>query len=282
MKIAYVTDSGTGLSIEEIAKDGIISIPLQITDGVSTYQDLETMTYDQCVKALDEKKVLKTSQPSPGLIEECFISLKEQGVDLILCVPICSGLSSTAATMSAIAHDLDIKIITVDTYTTGRLQYYLLKRIQTAYEEGKTDLEVRVIAEEIINSCDTLVLPEDLSTLARGGRLTPFAAKMAKLLKISPVLHLNKETGGHIDMIEKVRTKRKQLNYAVEYMTKSPIDKDWLIKVYHTDDLESAEKLVDRLQEIYPDTSIELLHQINPVSAQAGLGTICIQYFKQV
>ena len=41
MKIAYVTDSGTGKSITELAKDGIISIPLQITDGKTTYQDME-------------------------------------------------------------------------------------------------------------------------------------------------------------------------------------------------------------------------------------------------
>lgn len=32
MKIAYVTDSGTGKSIAEMAKDGIISVPLQISD----------------------------------------------------------------------------------------------------------------------------------------------------------------------------------------------------------------------------------------------------------
>ena len=30
MKIAYVTDSGTGKSITELAKDGIISIPVAL------------------------------------------------------------------------------------------------------------------------------------------------------------------------------------------------------------------------------------------------------------
>lgn len=282
MKIAYVTDSGTGRSIEEMAKDGIISIPLQITDGISTYQDMETFTYDKCVDELKSKKVLMTSQPSPGLVEECFTSLKEQGVELIIAVPICNGLSSTASTMTAIANSLDMRIITVDTYATGELEYYLINRLKKAYEEGKSDLEVKLLFDEVINSADTLVLPDDLSHLARGGRLTPLASKMAKLLRISPVLHLCKETGGHIDMLEKVRTKRKALAYAVEHMKKSDIDENWIIHIFHTDDLESAEKFKEQVQEEFPNTTIEIHKQINPVSAQAGLKTICVQYFKQV
>ncbi len=282
MKIAYVTDSGTGYSISEMAELGIISIPLQITDGVLTYQDMETFTYDDCVQALKEKKVLMTSQPSPGLVEECFTSLKEQGVDLIIAVPICNGLSSTASTMTAIANSLDLRIITVDTYATGQLEYYLINRLKKAYEEGKSDLEVKLLFDEVIHSADTLVLPEDLSHLARGGRLTPLASKMAKLLRISPVLHLSVETGGHIDMLEKVRTKRKALAYAIDHMKKSPIDDSWIIHIFHTDDLETAESFKEQVQAEFANTEIRIHNQINPVSAQAGLGTICVQYFKQV
>lgn len=57
MKIAYITDSGTGKSISELAKDGIISIPLQITDGKTTYQDMENFDKNDCIKALGEKSI---------------------------------------------------------------------------------------------------------------------------------------------------------------------------------------------------------------------------------
>ena len=97
MKIAYVTDSGTGYSIEELARDGIISIPLQIFDGETTYQDMENLNRNQCIELLKQEKVLKTSQPSPGLVEEAFTSLKNQGTDLIIAVPICNGLSGSAS-----------------------------------------------------------------------------------------------------------------------------------------------------------------------------------------
>ena len=43
MKIAYVTDSGTGKSISENAANGIVSLPLQISDEKITYQDRDTL-----------------------------------------------------------------------------------------------------------------------------------------------------------------------------------------------------------------------------------------------
>ena len=67
MKIAYVTDSGTGKSIAEMAKDGIISVPLQISDEKNTYQDLENLSKSDLIHLLEEEHVFKTSQPSPGL-----------------------------------------------------------------------------------------------------------------------------------------------------------------------------------------------------------------------
>ena len=80
MKIAYVTDSGTGKSIAEMAKDGIISVPLQISDEKNTYQDLENLSKSDLIHLLEEEHVFKTSQPSPGIIQECFESLKKQGL----------------------------------------------------------------------------------------------------------------------------------------------------------------------------------------------------------
>jgi len=38
MKVAFVTDSGTGKSIHEYAEQGIISLPLQISVDDKTYQ----------------------------------------------------------------------------------------------------------------------------------------------------------------------------------------------------------------------------------------------------
>ena len=176
MKVAFVTDSGTGKSIHEYAEQGIISLPLQISVDDKTYQDMETLNRNDCIRLMKEEKVLTTSQPSAGIIEECFESLKDQGVELIIAVPICNGLSGTISTMTAIANSLDIKIICIDTYVTAVVQDYLITNIKKWYDEGKSHLEIQILVEKIINSTNTLLIPETLDQFIRGGRMTPLAA----------------------------------------------------------------------------------------------------------
>lgn len=280
MKIAYVTDSGTGRSIADLAEDGIISIPLQISDETKTYQDMETMSKNDCIAGLMEGHAYTTSQPSPGLIEECFTSLKKQGVQLIIAVPICNGLSGTISTMTAIANDLDMHIICIDTYVTAVVQDYLIHRIKQLYEEGKSDLEIKLIVDQIIDSCDTLIVPKTLKQFVRGGRLTPRAARLAGLLRIIPVLRINKSTAGRIDQLEKVRTFKRALNRVVDIIGESNPDAKTSITIAHVHNIEDAENLYHQMQERFPNAKIQVIELCNVVACHSGLGCIAIQCFK--
>lgn len=280
MKIAYVTDSGCGRSISELAEEGIISVPLQITDGADTYQDLETIDRNRCIKLVDEGHVLRTSQPSPGLIEECFESLKEQGTDLIIAVPICNGLSGTISTMTAIAQELDMKIICVDTYVTSELQYYLIRRIKEMYEAGMSDMEVKLRTDEIINSANTLIMPRNLDSLVRGGRLTPVAAGFAKLLKIVPILKINKSTAGRIDSVANVRTYRKAVARITELIRADHPDSSYRLYIAHSGAIDAAMDLYHKFEEEFPGVQIQVIELVNPVAVHTGRDCICIQYFK--
>lgn len=283
MKIAYVTDSGTGKSIAEMAKDGIISVPLQISDEKNTYQDLENLSKSDLIHLLEEEHVFKTSQPSPGIIQECFESLKKQGVDLIIAVPICNGLSGTISTMTTIAKSLDLNIITVDCYVTAIVQEYLIKRIKKAHEENVNDLEIQLITNEVIDSCNTLIIPENLDQLIRGGRMTPLAAKLGKLLKIAPVLQINKATSGRIDTLQKVRTFRKALEKAMDQMEIDHVNQgdDWHVAIAHVNNISEAQSLYRKMSDRFPKAEIEVIELCSPVAAHTGLGAICIQYFRK-
>lgn len=283
MKIAYVTDSGTGKSIQQLADEGIISVPLQISDETHTYQDMENLSNQDLIHLLHEGHVFKTSQPSPGIIQECFESLKAQGVDLIIAVPICNGLSGTISTMTTIAQSLDIPIITVDTYVTAVVQEYLIKRIKKAHEEGISDLQIQLITNDVIDSCNTLVIPETLDQLIRGGRMTPIAAKLGKLLKIAPVLQINKQTSGRIDTLQKVRTFRRALEKAIEQLEHDGVatGNDWYIAIAHVDNQKEALSLKEKMSAKFPNAEIEVIPLCSSVAAHTGLGAICLQYFKK-
>ena len=282
MKIAYVTDSGTGKSISELAADGIISVPLQITEGSTTYQDMENYNKNDCIQDLLKEKTMSTSQPAYGVVEECFRSLKSQGAELIIAVPICNGLSGTISTMTSVAASLNMRIICVDTYVTAVVQEYLIKRIKKAYEEGKSDLEIKLICDEVIASANTILVPSDLNHLVRGGRLTPLAAMMAGFLKIVPVLRINKATGGRIDTCDKVRTYRKAMSRVIEIIKKDPIDENYSITIAHVNDVKNAMSFYHMIQEAFPKASTQVIELCNVVACHTGLGCQAIQYFKQV
>jgi len=285
MKIAYVTDSGTGKSISDLAKDGIISLPLQISDENNTYQDMETLKTSDNIRLLKEGHVMKTSQPSYGLIEECFTSLKDQGVDLIIAVPICNGLSGTISTMTAVANELGMRIITVDTYVTAVVQDYLIHYIKQEFEKGTPEMEIMVHIEEIINSTNTLVIPEHLDQLVRGGRISPAVGKIAKLLRISPVLHINKSTGGRNDVLTKVRTFRRALDEGMNQMERDGVNDGsdkWNVTIAHVNNISTAQDLYRKMHERFPHAQIQIIDLCNAVACHTGLGAICLQWFKMV
>ena len=280
MKVAFVTDSGTGKSIHEYAEQGIVSLPLQISVDDTTYQDMETLNRNDCIRLMKEGKALTTSQPSAGIIEECLESLKAQGVELIIAVPICNGLSGTISTMTAIANSLDIKIICIDTYVTAVVQDYLITHIKKWYEEGKSHLEIQILVENIINSTNTLLVPETLDQFIRGGRMTPLAAKLGKLLKIIPVLQINKKTAGKVDTLTKVRTFRKALSTAVDEIAKDNPDENTLITIAHVANVSEAMNLYHTMTERFPTAKIQVIELPNAIAVHTGIGCIAIQYFK--
>ena len=135
MKIAFVTDTGTGQHPDYWKEKGIYCLPLQITcDGESKDEYVE-ITYPEVIQKLHEKKVLKTSLPSLGKIQDCFEELKNEGYDTIFAVPICRGLSGTLDSMEMIANQLEMKFVGVDCYCTAHFQgvvlrYYFFHHLQ--------------------------------------------------------------------------------------------------------------------------------------------------------
>ena len=110
MKTAFVTDSGCGKSVEQLMADGIYSVPLQVSYDGKNFHDQEDITIDEAYALMKDGKMLSTSLPSLGKIEELFSKLKEEGYERIFAVPICSGLSGTINAMAMCCEQLGIVI----------------------------------------------------------------------------------------------------------------------------------------------------------------------------
>ena len=182
MKTAFVTDSGCGKSVEQLMADGIYSVPLQVSYDGKNFHDQEDITIDEAYALMKDGKMLSTSLPSLGKIEELFSKLKEEGYERIFAVPICSGLSGTINAMAMCCEQLGIVFEYVDCHVTAVVQEYMIKVAKALFEDGKSMEEIKAVLGRIVDTTNTILLPNDLQHLKRGGRVKPLDATHGGLL----------------------------------------------------------------------------------------------------
>lgn len=280
MKVAFVTDSGTGQDVATLKKQGIFSVPLQINCGNENFQDLEDISLDEIYEKMKEGYLLSTSLPSPGKIEAVFQSLKDEGYTNIFAVPICSGLSGTANTMQMIAEQIGITFDYVDCYVTAIAQHYMITLAKKLYDEGTSYDDMKHILENIVDTTDTLLLPNDLDHLSRGGRLTPLAAKLGGLLKIKPILRINKKTGGKIDSIGKARTMNRAMENVINILKEENINDEYAITIAHADDEVAGNIYLEKMKEAFPHAHINIIKLVSVVGVHTGRGCQAVQVYK--
>lgn len=281
MKIAVVTDSGSNIYHQGIEMEGLYKLPLQITDGAETFLEGETITIDQTYQLIAEKKTLMTSLPPLGRIEELFAELKEQ-YDGIFAVPICPGLSGTLGAMQSAAMTVGIPFDFIDCYSTASNELHLAICARKMFDEGKSVKQVREILQAAAQDSVTLIIADDLPHLARNGRVTPLAASIGGLFKIKPVLIVNKQTNGKIDVYEKVRTMSRAFESVITYFKHMGVDEHHLICVAHVWAEEPGKVLLARIREEFPNTEMFFVPLISTVGVNTGLGCVACQAIRKV
>lgn len=279
MKTAFVTDSGSGISPEFWKKNGIYSLPLQLSSGAETFHENETISHADVIERLKNDEVLKTSMPSFGRIQDLFDSLKEDGYEAVFAVPICKGLSGTLEAMESAANQAGLVFYGFDCYSTAVLQAHCILEAKKLYDEGKSIEDILAELENVAKSADTILLCSDLQHMKRGGRLTPMAAALGGLLKIKPILHDNIETGGRVDVLDKVRTMSRAQDRVIDRMKKIGVTPDYDITVAHVDVLEDAEAYAKKISAAFDGAKVRVIDLVSAVSAHTGLGCLAVQVF---
>lgn len=281
MKVAIVTDSGSGLSKIEGERSGVFVLPLQVTIGTKNELEGVTISTNDVYAHVAADEDVKTSLPPAGMIEELFLELKKD-YDMIFAVPICKGLSSTIPTMEMIAHQHEIPFDYVDCYSTFYIERYLAFKAKEMFDKGMACEEVKKKLEASAALSDTMIIPNDLNHLAKSGRITNTVALLGGLLKIKPVLHLDKSTAGRIDNMDKVRTMRKAISRCIEVMKEKQVDESYIIMCGHIYDEETGKEAYEMMKEAFPNNEI-LFEQISSVvGVHTGVGCIGFEYIKRI
>jgi DegV family protein with EDD domain len=282
MKVAVVTDSGSNIYHQNIKMEGLYTLPLQIIDGTDVYLEGETITIDATYDLIAEGKMLKTSLPPIGRIEELFEQLKEEGYDSVFGVMISVGLSGTLSAMQTAAIRYNMPFDFVDCFATASNQLHIAISARKLFDQDVRVEEIKRLCEIAVEDSVTFVLPVDLKHLARGGRITPMAARLGGFLNIKPILKVAKDTGGKNDAYDKVRTTRKSYQVVVDYFKEHNVDENCLICVNHVKSKEKGQAVYNMMKKEFPNTEMFLTDLISTVGVHTGLDCVALQYIRKI
>ncbi|MFG2641804.1 DegV family protein [Streptomyces sp. NPDC048370] len=265
--VAIVTDSTAYLPSQTMERHGITAVPLTVVIGDRALEEGTEISARSLAQALQKRRPVTTSRPSPGVFAETYRAAAEAGATGIVSLHLSGELSGTYDAAVVAAKDAPVPVRVVDTRMVAMaLGFCALAAADVADAGGSID-EAVAAAEKRAAGISAFFYVDTLDYLRRGGRIGAAQALLGSALAVKPLLQLD---GGRIELREKVRTASKAIarleEIAVERAGAGPVD----IAVHHLSAPERAAVLADRLRERVP--GVEELH-VSEVGAVIGAHT---------
>jgi DegV family protein with EDD domain len=206
-----VTDSGTDVCLSplQLAELSIHVVPLIVTLEGKSYREGVDIQPDEFYRLLAATDALPiTSQPSPGDFAETYRRLATTDPD-ILSIHITSGLSGTFNSAQAGAQLVpEANITLVDTKTLSGAAGWQVWAAARAVKAGWPKERILSLMERIGAATDCMYTLEELKYLIHGGRISHMKGLIASVLKIKPLIGVEKVNGTYVQLGQVLTFKR--------------------------------------------------------------------------
>lgn len=283
MTIKILADSACDLTEKYYNELDIEMVPLTVHLNDEDYKDGIDITPKTVYDAMREGAMTKTSQVSPQTFKTIFTSYVEKNQPLVY-LAFSSELSGTYQTAKMIEQEIkeknpDAPIYILDTKCASIGYGLVVYRVAELAKNGATVEELLEIATYHANHMEHIFTVDDLEYLYRGGRVSKTAAFVGSLLKIKPLLHVE---DGKLIPIEKIRGSKRVLGRMLSIMEERGIDfSNQTIGISHGDDLETAEKLAQLINEKFNPKEIIIEMVGSVIGAHSGPGTIALFFLNR-
>ena len=276
-RIALITDSTAYLPQEYVEQFSISVAPQVLIWGDDNYEDGVDIFPSEFYTRLKTAKVMpSTSQVTPATFNKIFAELIAQDKQ-ILAILLSAYLSGTiASAIQAKDNFPGATIEIVDSYTTAMALGFQVLAVARAVTQGATLDECKSLAEESRNHVGVVFAVDTLEFLHRGGRIGGASRYLGTALNIKPILEV---TGGRVEAIERVRTRKKSLERMVELVEeriagRTPIR----LATLHANAEQEARQLLEESTKKL--NAIEkVFSEVSPVvGTHAGPGTIGVAF----
>ncbi|MET9909984.1 DegV family protein [Streptomyces sp. NPDC006476] len=265
--VAIVTDSTAYLPPRTMERHGITAVPLTVVVGGQALDEGTEISTRSLAQALQKRRPVTTSRPSPQLFAETYRKVAETGATGIVSLHLSAELSGTYDAAVLAAREAPVPVRVVDTGTVAMALGFCALAAAEAAEAGGTVDEAVTAAEKRSAGTSAYFYVDTLDYLRRGGRIGAAQALLGSALAVKPLLQLD---GGRIELLEKVRTASRAIarleEIAVDRAGSAPVD----IAVHHLAAPDRASALADRLRARVP--GLADLH-VSEVGAVIGAHT---------
>lgn len=261
-KIALVTDSTCDLPEDVIKKYDIKVLPLKVIYSNNEYKDRVDITPEEIYSRFEEE-IPKTSLPSLGECINLFKDLEKEEYTHIIIITISSGLSGTINMIKNAKErfeHLTIEIIDSKSLSMG-LGYPVLegaKELEITMDYHKTIKKIK----EVISRTDTFYVVKTLEYLKKGGRIGRVEGTVGDLLRIKPIISINKE--GVYYTYKKVRGRKRSLKSLYNIVKERAEKKSINVAVAHGDAYDEGQELLIKIKNMKNVNEVTFT-QISPV-----------------
>lgn len=250
-----------------------------ILDGVSYISDGTDESIKAIYNAMREGKMLKTSQVTPEMWEECFRELLSAGHD-VLTIAFSSGLSGTCSAAFTAAEDVradypDRKLLVIDSLQAsageGLMVHYALENRANGMS---IEDNAAWISENVQNFIAWFTV-NDLMHLHRGGRVSAASAIVGSLVRIKPIMRVDDE--GKLAVYEKAAGRKRSIRILAEKIIADIVNPEGqTIHISHGDCEDEAQSLAEMIKEALPVADVRLSFVGSVIGAHTGPGVIAI------
>lgn len=279
--IAIITDTDSSLPARVAHEAGVIQVPIKLHFGEETYKTGEDMDDTQVFARIDrEGELPTTSAPSPGDFANAFLRAFEEGAEELICFTVSGEVSATYEAALAGKDMVDQgRLTVVDSRSLSMGQGYMVLKAAELAAQGADTEEIIYAAEDVRDRTHLFAALSTLKYMAMSGRVGHLTAGMANILSIKPILTIQ---DGKLDLLEKVRTKKKSWHRLIELVRESLAGKGVeAMSLLHVDAREDARDFEHLLRENVDCPESIPCYDLTPgLSVHAGAGLVGVTFVK--
>ena len=251
-KIAIMTDTNSGMTPEEAAREDVCLLPMPFTVESRTYFEYQDIGQQEFYVRQAQGLNISSSQPAPADLAAVWDGILESH-DRLLYIPMSSGLSGSCATAQIFAEDYGGRVIVVDNRRISVTQKQSVLEAVRLRAAGRSAGEIAARLMEKSMEARIYITVDELKYLKQGGRITPAVAAVGTMLNIKPVMEIQ---GGKLDMFHKVRG-MKQAKAVMLEAVRRELETEFagrrvIIAAAYSGDAETGEAWVRAVQEAFP------------------------------